>query len=98
MDSSAGSPPPPPTIQFPLNLGCATGDQAEEGKVMDEMDFFSDKKERHGGGGSGSGAASTSRDLYTTGPSSTMDFSVSVSFTEFLFHKNDGNIISDIMS
>lgn len=75
MDSTRS--PPPSTIQFPLNLGCAAADQAAEiagdkGKVVvDEMDFFSDKKELGGGGGGGG-------DLYTTGPSSISDFNVNV--------------------
>ncbi|KZV17717.1 WRKY transcription factor 6-like [Dorcoceras hygrometricum] len=43
------SPPPPTTIQFPVNLNCATAaDHADcrkdKRKIIDEMDFFSDKK------------------------------------------------------
>ncbi|KAH6776093.1 hypothetical protein C2S52_013654 [Perilla frutescens var. hirtella] len=75
MDSSTRS-PPHPTIQFPLNLGCATAENInvnDKGKVvMDEMDFFSAKKER----GRDGGTESTSRDLYTTGTSSISDFNV----------------------
>ncbi|XP_057784872.1 probable WRKY transcription factor 31 [Salvia miltiorrhiza] len=76
MDSARS--PPPPTIQFPLNLGRGGADQAAENAIdkgkaaVDEMDFFSEKKERSSGGGCG-GACS---DLYTTEPSSISDFNV----------------------
>ncbi|XP_073296921.1 WRKY transcription factor 6-like isoform X2 [Primulina huaijiensis] len=45
MDQSSSS-PPPTTIHFPVNLNCCTSivDHEDKRKVIDEMDFFSDKK------------------------------------------------------
>ncbi|GER53231.1 WRKY DNA-binding protein 31 [Striga asiatica] len=48
MATPVNSPPPPPaTIQFPVSLSRDEDDQDLHGKrkVIDEMDFFSDKKE-----------------------------------------------------
>ncbi|KAH6756561.1 WRKY family transcription factor [Perilla frutescens var. hirtella] len=56
MDAPIKS-PPPTTIQFPVSLGCSSADHDVDHdhhgkrKVIDEMDFFSDKKENGGGGG-----------------------------------------------
>ncbi|WMV38977.1 hypothetical protein MTR67_032362 [Solanum verrucosum] len=48
MESSYNNRSPPPTIQFPVNLNCSTThhDQDEQHirPVIDEMDFFADKK------------------------------------------------------
>ncbi|PIN21165.1 hypothetical protein CDL12_06138 [Handroanthus impetiginosus] len=79
-------PPPPPTIQFSVNLNCAAPENPNE-RVIDEMDFFSDKK-GDGGGGSGGGGEPTSDDDATgganrtvlmSGQSSLLDFNINTS-------------------
>lgn len=50
MDKS----PPTTTIQFPVSLGCTSADRDDDHgkrKVLDEMDFFSDKKDAGAGAG-----------------------------------------------
>ncbi|KAL1562380.1 putative WRKY transcription factor 31 [Salvia divinorum] len=83
----------PSTIQFPLSPGSdqAGENVSDKGKVvMDEMDFFSDKKKDCDDGSGGGGSAS--RDLYTTERSSISDFSVS---TELLLTANNGDQFTD---
>ncbi|KAK4386250.1 WRKY transcription factor 6 [Sesamum angolense] len=75
MDSSARS--PPTCIQFPVNLNRTTHDHADHDhhnliddrrKIIDEMDFFSDKKEAR--------RCEPTSDDGADGPSSFLDFNV----------------------
>lgn len=75
---------PPPTIQFPVSLGRAShdhDDQADNGngkrKVIDEMDFFADKKES---GGAHDDAGEGNRIVHLRGHDSVLDFKVNVCF------------------
>ncbi|KAL0399835.1 UNVERIFIED_CONTAM: WRKY transcription factor 6 [Sesamum radiatum] len=82
----APPPPPPPTIQFPVSLSSASHDHDHDHdhdpadnpngqrKVVDEMDFFSDKKQGGGGGGDDAGDANATAHL--TGLNSVLDFKV----------------------
>ncbi|KAL0362374.1 UNVERIFIED_CONTAM: hypothetical protein Scaly_1192800 [Sesamum calycinum] len=81
----APPPPPPPTIQFPVSLSSASHDHDHDHdhdpadnpngqrKVVDEMDFFSDKKQGGGGGGDAGDANATA---HLTGLNSVLDFKV----------------------
>ncbi|GFP79570.1 WRKY transcription factor 6 [Phtheirospermum japonicum] len=83
-NSSLPPTPPPATIQFPVSLGCTSDHDHDDHdvngkrKVIDEMDFFSDKKEVAGSGGSGDGADDGSRTVHFSGPDhhSVLDFKV----------------------
>ncbi|KAL6554121.1 hypothetical protein OROMI_019794 [Orobanche minor] len=81
MATPVNSPPhptqPPATIQFPVSLGCPPDhDHDDHGKrkVIDEMDFFADKKETSG---ACEGADDGSPTVHFNGPDrSVMDFKV----------------------
>ncbi|KAK4492808.1 hypothetical protein RD792_000133 [Penstemon davidsonii] len=64
MEDQPSPPPPPPTIQFPVNL------MKDKRKVIDEMDFFSDKKD----GGATAEEANTA--VHFSEPNSMLNFNV----------------------
>ncbi|KAL0405398.1 UNVERIFIED_CONTAM: putative WRKY transcription factor 31 [Sesamum latifolium] len=78
MDSSSGR-SPPTCIQFPVNLNCTTHDHADHDhhhnlmddrrKIIDEMDFFADKKLE-------ARRCEPTSDDGADGPSSFLDFNV----------------------
>ncbi|KAK4420542.1 WRKY transcription factor 6 [Sesamum alatum] len=75
MDMDSSAPSPPTCINFPLNLTCTNHHDHHalmidhRRKIIDEMDFFADKKESRGG-------CQPTSDVGADGPSSFLDFNV----------------------
>ncbi|KAL3635440.1 hypothetical protein CASFOL_019987 [Castilleja foliolosa] len=86
LNSSPPPTPPPSTIQFPVSMSCTSDHDHDDHhvnvngkrKVIDEMDFFSDKKDFAGSGGSDDGADEESRTNHFSGPDNhpVLDFKV----------------------
>ncbi|KAI3457344.1 hypothetical protein Pfo_014007 [Paulownia fortunei] len=102
--SSPPPPPPPPTIQFPVSLSCTSHDHEQDDndvngkrKVIDEMDFFADKKE---GSAAGDDAEEGNITVLLSEPDSTLDFKVNTGL-HLLTAPNTGSdesIVDDGMS
>ncbi|KAG8387038.1 hypothetical protein BUALT_Bualt03G0211500 [Buddleja alternifolia] len=80
MESSTRS--PPPTIQFPVSLNCTSHDNQadnpnEKRKIIDEMDFFTDKKEGgRGQPGGGDDVEESHGRVNLSEPNSVLNFKV----------------------